>query len=112
MPIEIPPATVRTSTEPQTLRSPGGGTEIRVSDGRPEVVITSPAGVSIVLDAGTVRISGPAGVIEMNAGGITLTGAQVTVEAALLNARMIRCNTIMADSVVGASYTPGAGNVW
>jgi hypothetical protein len=48
----------------------------------------------------------------VNGGAITLTGAQVTVEAMVLNARLIQCDTIIATSVIGSSYTPGAGNIW
>jgi hypothetical protein len=25
---------------------------------------------------------------------------------------VVKCDTIIANSVVGSSYTPGAGNIW
>ena len=99
-------------TPPPTLLRTTGGSEVRVSDGNPQVTITSPAGVGIVIDDATIRISSPGCMIEINGASITLSGAQVTVDAMILSARMIRCDTIIANTVIGASYTPGAGNVW
>ncbi|GHC01866.1 hypothetical protein [Thermomonas carbonis] len=95
-----------------TLLRTQGGTQVQVSDSSPQVTITSPAGVGIVIEDANIRISSPGCMIQISGGNITLTGAQVTVDAMILNARMIRCDTIVANTVVGSSYTPGAGNVW
>jgi hypothetical protein len=54
-------------------------------------------GGPITSDGGTTTING--GAIVLNAG-MTSTGG------------VIRASTIIADSVVASSYTPGAGNVW
>lgn len=97
--------------EPTMLRAPGGA-EVRVSDESQKVVITSPAGVSIVIEEAGMRISAPGCTIQVNGAGVTISGAQVTVDAMVLSARLIRCDTIIATTVVGSSYTPGAGNVW
>ncbi|RZA21717.1 MAG: hypothetical protein EOP93_02380 [Lysobacteraceae bacterium] len=69
-------------------------------------------GVSILVEDIKIRISSPGCTLEVCGGVITLSGAQVNMETMILNARTIRCDTIIANSVVGASYTPGAGNVW
>ena len=43
----------------------------------------------------------------------TITGAQITLDAAMTQANgVLRADTIIADNVVASSYTPGAGNVW
>jgi len=33
-------------------------------------------------------------------------------KAQRVKADLVQCGTITADSVVGKSYTPGAGNIW
>ena len=44
---------------------------------------------------------------------LTLRAPLVHVEAALTEFMgVVTCQTVIADSVVAASYTPGAGNVW
>ncbi len=63
-----------------------GGTPTKISDG-----------VSTVETAGGANISGP--VLTINAPMTQSSG-------------IIRATTIMADSVIASSYTPGAGNVW
>lgn len=99
------------ATEPTLLRTPGG-TEVRVSDDAPQISIQSATGVGILVDGSRIRIVSPGCMIEVDGARITLSGAQVTIDAMLLSARTIRCDTIIATSVVGSSYTPGAGNAW
>ncbi|MQX37670.1 hypothetical protein [Roseospira navarrensis] len=54
-----------------------------------------------------------AGSITLSASTITLSASGVTLDAAMTSTGgVISCDTIIAQSVVGSSYTPGAGNVW
>jgi hypothetical protein len=44
---------------------------------------------------------------------ISISAGMVTVEAGMAQfTGVVKCDTLIANSVVGASYTPGAGNVW
>jgi hypothetical protein len=96
--------------EPTVLRSPGG-TEVRVSDAD-QINIQTTSGVGILINGHRIRVVSQGCTIEVDGAGITLSGAQVTVDAMILSARTIRCDTVIANLVVGSSYTPGAGNVW
>jgi phage gp45-like len=87
-------------------------------------------GLEIVLDdkAGEVTISGQGSRIRIDASGITIqSAAKLEIDAATvkLNAGMlevdaamskfsgvVQCDTLVTNSVVASSYTPGAGNVW
>jgi hypothetical protein len=55
------------------------------------------AGSTVEITAGIARIG--AGMVELNSGMTRASG-------------VVQCDTIIANSVVGASYTPGAGNIW
>jgi cytoskeletal protein RodZ len=65
-------------------------------------------------------ISGDGGTVTTDASGVTIDGARLSVNAAAVNVNspmvttsgVLRTDTLIADSVVGSSYTPGAGNVW
>jgi hypothetical protein len=55
------------------------------------------------------------------AGQVTITAnSTVDVTAALINLRapmvradgIVKCSTLITESVISPSYTPGAGNVW
>jgi hypothetical protein len=59
------------------------------------VSITSPS--KLVLQAGTVELS--AGMVQVAAGMVKVGG-------------VVQCDTLITNSVVAASYTPGAGNIW
>ena len=69
-------------------------------------------GNTLTLDAVGLRISSPAK--------LTLEGSVVDISAGIVNGNagmakfsgVVQCDTLTANSVVGKSYTPGAGNVW
>ena len=88
------------------------------------VVIETTAGQRITLDdaSGSILIQDSAGnLVRVDHSGITVTAsASVTINASqvTVNASMskfngvIQADTLIANSVVASSYTPGAGNVW
>ncbi len=94
------------------------------SDGAVKVQLTTPGGHTLKLDdVGDVELR------HSNGCSITLTlGGQVTVHAnstvdvsaAVVNLKapmvkadgVVKCETLIATSVVSSSYTPGAGNIW
>ena len=59
--------------------------------------ITVTAAAKVTINAGTVEVS--AGMVTVNAGLSKFSG-------------VVQADTVIAPSVVGASYTPGAGNIW
>jgi hypothetical protein len=58
--------------------------------------------------------------VRLDSGGVTIeavslsvAAGQVTVEAGMVKASgVVQCDTLIDNSVVAASYTPGAGNIW
>lgn len=101
------------------------------SQGQATVLVEVPGGVSAELtqagggklelktSTGTVRIDSSGVTIEstskvsVTASTVEVSAAQVTVDAAMSRfSGVVQCDTIIASSVVGTTYTPGAGNVW
>ena len=95
------------------------------TDGASKVTVSMQSGHKLVLDdsAQEVKLAHANGcIIKMNAAGqISLTAnATVEVTASAVNVHsgttifdgLIQCQTLITNSVVSASYTPGAGNVW
>lgn len=84
-----------------TLTDAGGGSVTIEAAG--STVKLSPQGVSIQtsakVDVQASQVSVSAGMVQVDAGMSTFSG-------------VVQCDTLIANSVVSASYTPGAGNVW
>lgn len=70
------------------------------------------AGSTITIDSSGVTIQTPSKV-AVQASTVEVTAGQVTVNAAMSSfSGIVRCDTLIATSVISSSYTPGAGNIW
>ncbi len=108
------------------------GTRIAIEEqDQPTIRFTTPGGVSGELsDAGggkvafavgatTVTCDGQSVSVE-TAGQVSVQAAQVEINAAMVsvNAGMsrfsgvVQADTVITNSVISSSYTPGAGNIW
>jgi len=109
--------------------------DIRVSlddtQGAETLTLSTPGGQKLTLtDQGsTIRLEDSNGnSLEMASGGVTLTVAStLTIQAATISissgtgdvdsgiwtySGVVQADTILTNTVVSSSYTPGAGNVW
>ena len=101
------------------------------SDGRETFIAETPGGQKLTLEdgPGAVTIADSNGnAIKLQPSGITITAsAKVSVSASFMevsasivsvNASLSRfsgvvvADTVITNSVISASYTPGAGNIW
>ena len=102
------------------------------TDGQETLTLETPAGQTLVLQDGppVIEASDSSGNrVKMEASGVTVTAAaKVTINAGAsaevnagtvpVNAGMstfsgvVQASTVITNSVVSASYTPGAGNIW
>jgi hypothetical protein len=79
------------------------------------------AGVEITSNTGIKLFDMYGNVIEFKAAGLDVTAsAKLTLAGAVLEANagmtrcsgVLQCDTMIANNVIGASYTPGAGNLY
>ncbi|HEX3481128.1 MAG TPA: phage baseplate assembly protein V [Kofleriaceae bacterium] len=95
------------------------------TDGSAKITLTTPNGNKLVLDDGATKLTleGSAGAkIEFDSsGGITITAPsgltvqtpQMTVNAPMATFSGVTTHqTMISTTVVGSTYTPGAGNLW
>jgi hypothetical protein len=51
--------------------------------------------------------------MTINASTLSISAGSVTVDAGMSKfSGVVQADTVIATSVVGTSYTPGAGNIW
>jgi phage baseplate assembly protein gpV len=91
---------------------------------REKVIVKTAGGHKVVLDdnGGTVTIthSGGCSVRLTTSEVVVQANAQVRVSAPMVTfdsptvsfSGVVKCDTLISQSVVSANYTPGAGNLW
>jgi uncharacterized protein involved in type VI secretion and phage assembly len=93
------------------LETPGGQ-RITLKDGPGAVEIVDSAGNSIKLEPAGITVTAVAKV-TVNASQIALSAGLVTVDAGMSRfSGVVQADTVISNSVISASYTPGAGNIW
>lgn len=94
-----------------SLTTPGGvsGTLTQTAGGKIEF---EAAGTTVTVDTTGVTVQS-AGRVNVSASQVEVTAGQVTVNAAISNfSGVVKCDTLIATTVVASTYTPGAGNIW
>jgi uncharacterized protein involved in type VI secretion and phage assembly len=101
-------------TEKLVLETPGGQS-VTLQDGPGSVTARDANGNSVVLDTSGVTVTGSSKVTLAVGGSpvIEVSAGMVTVNAGMSKFNgVLQADTVISSSVVGASYTPGAGNIW
>jgi uncharacterized protein involved in type VI secretion and phage assembly len=89
-----------------------GGQKITMKDGPGSVEIVDSNGNSMKLESSGITITASAKV-TVSASQVAVSAAMVTVDAGMSKfSGVVQCDTLISNSVISASYTPGAGNIW
>jgi hypothetical protein len=76
------------------------------------VEIEDSNGNSVKLETSGITITASAKV-TINASQVAVSAGMVTVDAGMSKfSGVVQCDTMISNSVISASYTPGAGNIW
>jgi uncharacterized protein involved in type VI secretion and phage assembly len=98
-------------TESLVLETPGGQ-KITLKDGPGSLELLDSNGNSIKLDSSGITLTASAK-LQVSASTATVTAGSVSVNAgASVFSGMVRANSVISPSIIGSTYTPGAGNIW
>jgi uncharacterized protein involved in type VI secretion and phage assembly len=93
------------------LETPGGQ-KVTLSDGPGAIAIEDANGNSIKLESSGVTVNAAAKV-TVTAGTAEISAGMLTVNAGMSKfSGVVQADTVITNSVISASYTPGAGNIW
>lgn len=120
------PESAQSANNLRTLKTRSGSQlQFDDTDGAAKITLSMQSGHKLVLDdaAQEVTFTHSNGcVLKMNvAGQVTVTAnASVDITAPIINLKtpmvkcdsVVQCSTLITNSVVSSSYTPGAGNIW
>ncbi|MBW8808171.1 MAG: hypothetical protein JF591_04930 [Lysobacter sp.] len=89
-----------------------GGQTFTLKDGPGAVEIADSNGNSVKLETAGITITA-AVKVTVNASQVAVSAGMVTVDAAMSSfSGVVKADTVICNSIVSASYTPGAGNIW
>jgi uncharacterized protein involved in type VI secretion and phage assembly len=93
------------------LETPGGQS-VTLQDGPGAIEVRDANGNTVRLDASGVTVTTTAKV-TVNATTVQVSASLVNVDAPMTKfSGIVKAETVITNSVVSASYTPGAGNIW
>lgn len=88
-----------------------GGQKITLQDGPSALEITDSNGNSINLETNGIIVNA-SDKVTINASQVEVSSGMVSVNAGMSKfSGVVQCDTLISNSVISASYTPGAGNV-
>lgn len=89
-----------------------GGQKITMQDGPGKVEIVDSNGNSIKMESSGITITASAK-LTVSASTVEVSAGMVTVNAGMSKfSGVVQSSTVITNSVVSSSYTPGAGNIW
>lgn len=88
------------------------GQRITLDDASASILIQDTNGNTLRLDPSGISIQAAAKVV-LSSSQLEISAGMVTVNAGTAKfSGVIQADTLIANSVVASSYTPGAGNIW
>jgi uncharacterized protein involved in type VI secretion and phage assembly len=101
----------RDGMEALTLETPAGQ-KVRLGDDPGSIEVLDRNGSSVRLDKAGITVRSP-GKVTVSASTVEVSAGMLTVDAGMSRfSGTVQADTLVANSVVASSYTPGAGNVW
>ncbi len=93
------------------LETPGGQ-KVTLKDGPGAVQIEDSNGNSVKLESAGITINASAKV-TVQASQVSVSASMVQVDAGMSTfSGVVKADTVICNSIISASYTPGAGNIW
>lgn len=93
------------------ITTPGGRSAELTDSGSGKIEFRS-SGTTVTIDTQGVTIDTPMN-LTVQATQVSISAAMVTVDAGMSKfSGVVQADSIITNSIVSASYTPGAGNIW
>lgn len=94
-----------------TIETPGGQVAT-LTDGPATIELRDSTGNTVTMEGAGVTVTTSAK-LTVNASTVEVNASMVTVNAGMSTfSGVVKADTVITNSVVSASYTPGAGNIW
>jgi len=89
-----------------------GAQKLTMKDGPGSILIEDSNGNSIKLESSGMTVTTPSK-LTINASIMEVSAGIITVNASTSKfSGVVQCDTLISNSVISSSYSPGAGNIW
>jgi uncharacterized protein involved in type VI secretion and phage assembly len=107
-------AIIEDSTGPTIQFTTPGQLTGKMTDSDGSIEFSDSNQTSVRIDSSGVTINAPTAQVQVTAASsVSITAPQLTVNAAMATfSGIVQCQVVQATSVVGTTYSLGAGNVW
>ena len=96
----------------QLILETPGGQKVTLKDGPGAIEIVDANGNSVKLESAGITVTSSSKV-TVNASTAEISASMLTVNAAMSKfSGCVQADTMLTNSIVSASYSPGAGNIW
>lgn len=93
------------------LKTPAGQ-QVVLKDGPGAVEVQDSNGNSVKLETSGITVNASA-MVTINGSMVKISAGMLTVDAGMSRfSGVVQADTVITNSVISASYTPGAGNIW
>jgi len=93
------------------LQTPGGQ-KVTLKDGPGSITIEDSSGNSIKLESAGITVTAAAKV-TVKASQVAVSAGMVTVDAGMSKfSGVVQADTVITNTIIASTYTPGAGNIW
>lgn len=107
-------AIIEDSTGPTIQFTTPGQLTGKMTDSDGSIEFSDSNQTSVRIDSSGVTVNAPTAQVQVTAASsVSITAPQLTVNAAMATfSGIVQCQVVQATSVVGTTYSLGAGNVW
>ncbi len=96
----------------QFIMETPGGQKLTLKDGPGSIEAVDSNGNTVKLESSGITVNASA-TVTIQAAQVKVSASMVTVDAGMSKfSGVVKADTVITNSVVSASYTPGAGNIW
>ncbi len=100
------------SGQEQLILETPGGQKVTLKDGPGAILIEDSNGNSVKLESAGITVTASSKV-TVNASLVEVSASLVKVDAGMSKfSGVVKADTVICNSIISASYTPGAGNIW
>jgi uncharacterized protein involved in type VI secretion and phage assembly len=101
-----------TAGSEQLILETPGGQRITLKDGPGALEIRDSNGNAVVLQTSGITVTAAAS-LTVSASQVTVSASAITVNAGLTQfSGVVKADSVITNSIVSSSYTPGTGNIW
>ena len=107
-----PEAMDAAGANPRRVIATRAGARIAIDDDARSVAVSDSNGNRVLLEPSGITIQAGSKVsVEASTAEVTASSLQVNAGMSTFSG-MVKCDTLLTNSVIASSYTPGAGNIW